>query len=522
MTDCYIYTRVSTSKQVTEGNGLDSQLKRCLNYAKFNNFNVIKIYKEKGISGRTIYRPELEKLFLDLEQNKNNKIFLVDSLSRLSRDVNSNVIIVGKLTKLNARIISADMEIPDGIMGDFYMNIITAMHQYEAQSNQLRVFHRMHAQMENGRYVFKLPFGYERYKDEVLGKMIRPDGVKSIIVKEVLEMFASNQLETIADVQKYLALKLPTKKNNDTYRNKQAKRVLEQSALYAGLIIYKKQDKRLSEKNWNINAEGKHKPIISVETHQKIQLKLKSPKKQYKTKYKEEFPLSGILKCNGCNKNMTYNFSTSKSGKKIGYYRCLSYECSYKKKNINKILVESEFLEYLKSISFENNYAFIIEDVTKSILKEKNEKIKFEKIRLNNKINQTQESIINLIDKLSLEKYKHIHDDIALSLYEKKKEKLELEINLENLNKDNDLDKYLPQIVNIFRDLSLHWSSLNKKSQRSFNNLIFPQGISFTLEEKITTPLISKPFNVYSKDIKEEGNLVELRGLEPLTSTLPV
>ena len=92
----------------------------------------------------------------------------------------------------------------------------------------------------------------------------------------------------------------------------------------------------------------------------------------------------------------------------------------------------------------------------------------------------------------------------------------------ENLNKDNDLDKYLPQILNVFRDLSLHWSSLNESSQRSFNNLIFPQGISFTLEEKITTPLISKPFNVYSKNIKEEGNLVELRGLEPLTSTLPV
>ena len=48
MTDCYIYTRVSTSKQVTEGNGLDSQLRRCLNYAKDNNYNVIKTYKEEG------------------------------------------------------------------------------------------------------------------------------------------------------------------------------------------------------------------------------------------------------------------------------------------------------------------------------------------------------------------------------------------------------------------------------------------------------------------------------------------
>ena len=59
-------------------------------------------------------------------------------------------------------------------------------------------------------------------------------------------MFASNQLETIADVQRYLALKLPTKKNNNTYRNKQAKRILAQSALYAGLIIYQKQNEKLS------------------------------------------------------------------------------------------------------------------------------------------------------------------------------------------------------------------------------------------------------------------------------------
>ena len=80
----------------------------------------------------------------------------------------------------------------------------------------------------------------------------------------------------------------------------------------------------------------------------------------------------------------------------------------------------------------------------------------------------------------------------------------------------------LPEILNIFKDLPSHWTSLNKESQRSFNNLIFPKGISFSLEEKITTPLISSPFNVYSRDIKEESNLVELRGFEPLTSTLPV
>ena len=127
---------------------------------------------------------------------------------------------------------------------------------------------------------------------------------------------------------------------------------------------------------------------------------------------------------------MTYNFSKSKSGKKIGYYRCHSYDCSYEKKNINKIRVESKFLQYLKSISFDNNYTFLIEDITKYILKEKNEKIKFDKIRLKNDINNKEEGITNLIDKLSQDKHIDIHDDIALSVSKKKKELSELKLNL--------------------------------------------------------------------------------------------
>jgi hypothetical protein len=54
------------------------------------------------------------------------------------------------------------------------------------------------------------------------------------------------------------------------------------------------------------------------------------------------------------------------------------------------------------------------------------------------------------------------------------------------------------------------------------NKLLFPEGISYSLEENITTPQKSTVFNAYRENIEQEGNLVELRGIEPLTSTLPV
>ena len=83
-------------------------------------------------------------------------------------------------------------------------------------------------------------------------------------------------------------------------------------------------------------------------------------------------------------------------------------------------------------------------------------------------------------------------------------ELFELKLNLESLNRENDLDRFLPQILNIFTDLPMHWSSLNNVSKRSFNNLIFPKGFSFTLEEKITTSQMSKLLTFIAKKLTKK------------------
>ena len=72
-----------------------------------------------------------------------------------------------------------------------------------------------------------------------------------------------------------------------------------------------------------------------------------------------------------------------------------------------------------------------------------------------------------------------------------------------------------------FRNLADHWKSLEPKYKRDLNGLVFPNGFSFTLDEKITTPKLSIPFNDYRENSDNKSNLVEPRGIEPLTSTLP-
>ena len=75
--------------------------------------------------------------------------------------------------------------------------------------------------------------------------------------------------------------------------------------------------------------------------------------------------------------------------------------------------------------------------------------------------------------------------------------------------------------MKILGNLNSHWSVLSVKSKRNLQELLFPDGFSFNLKEEITTPHLALPFNVFKRNNNQKSNLVEPRGIEPLTSTLP-
>ncbi len=154
-------------------------------------------------------------------------------------------------------------------------------------------------------------------------------------------------------------------------------------------------------------------------------------------------------------------------------------------------------------------------------MQEINQISKYEKIKINKKINELQANIESLIEKLSQDKFIYIQEEIASSITSKKKEIIKLKEDLDHLKNDTSFDQMLPDIIKLFEDLSGHWSNLNPKSRRNINKLLFPDGIKFTLDQKITTPKLAMPFNIFQGNYDDKSNLVEPRGIEPLTSTLP-
>ena len=82
---CFIYARTACKEQVGMDRQIEQQIRICSDYAKKNNFQVIKIYKDSGISGNSTYRPKFTKMLDRCKMGKADS-FIVSSTDRMTRN----------------------------------------------------------------------------------------------------------------------------------------------------------------------------------------------------------------------------------------------------------------------------------------------------------------------------------------------------------------------------------------------------------------------------------------------------
>jgi len=96
-----IYIRVSTEEQAKQGTSLSAQEEALQNYAKALGYEVLKIYKDEGKSGKDIKgRPEMKQLLADAEARKFQAIFIY-KLDRFSRSLRDLIETIEKLKEWN-------------------------------------------------------------------------------------------------------------------------------------------------------------------------------------------------------------------------------------------------------------------------------------------------------------------------------------------------------------------------------------------------------------------------------------
>ena len=84
------YTRVSSQRQVDEGNSLSVQKKHILEYAEKNGFEIMKFFVEQGESAKNTQRTQLQAMLRYMVENHSKIdaliIYKVDRLARNNVD----------------------------------------------------------------------------------------------------------------------------------------------------------------------------------------------------------------------------------------------------------------------------------------------------------------------------------------------------------------------------------------------------------------------------------------------------
>ncbi|MBA7550908.1 hypothetical protein ES705_43438 [subsurface metagenome] len=99
------YCRVSTDSQKEEGT-IEIQEKALRQHSNKNNFELVKIFKDEGVSGSLENRPGLAELFYFIEDNKEIKGVLIFKLDRLARDLYIQEKLIKELDNLKLKLIS--------------------------------------------------------------------------------------------------------------------------------------------------------------------------------------------------------------------------------------------------------------------------------------------------------------------------------------------------------------------------------------------------------------------------------
>lgn len=199
----YGYIRVSGKGQV-KGDGFTRQEKAIRDYAEEHGVQLVKIFREKGVSGTLADRPALAELIVDLEENGHGiKTVIVERLDRLARDLMIQETIIQDLREIEVDLISvsegADL-LDDDPTRKLVRQILGAISEYEKSL----LVQKLRAARQRKRAKVGKCEGRKSYKDiapetidQIRSLRRKPKGEQRKTYKEIAEILNLRGVPTL-------------------------------------------------------------------------------------------------------------------------------------------------------------------------------------------------------------------------------------------------------------------------------------------------------------------------------------
>ncbi len=320
-----IYARFSSHKQDEES--IEQQVAECRAFAASRGLNIIEVYSDSAISGRSDRRPQFQRLKRDADKGKFAAIVAYKS-SRIARNLMNALNFEYEMQQRHISVYYAKEEYGDDATGKFMRNIMMATNQFHSDNMGEDIKRAQNFNALQCRANGPASYGYKTGDD---GRFAI-DEPAAEIVREIFRRVVSGELyvDILNDLNKR---GIPTKSGGKW--NKSSFQKILHNERYIGVYIF-----------GDIRIDGGMPPIIPHHLFMEAQKVMESSKIKHRTNADGVFALTGKLYCGECGERMTGMSGTGKSGTRYHYYFCAgTREGSCKAKYHRRDRVEYQIAE---------------------------------------------------------------------------------------------------------------------------------------------------------------------------------
>ncbi|SHH31019.1 Site-specific DNA recombinase [Jatrophihabitans endophyticus] len=327
-----LYLRVSTPRQMHTGvdvdpggNSIATQRETCLAKAQNLNAVVAAEFVEPGNSAQSIEkRPVFKQLLSYLEAHRGEVDYVIVYMrSRAFRNSIDAAITKGALGLIGVRIISCKEDFGTGPVADAMETVSDAFNELMVRQNGEDIRQKLRHKMLNGGTVSRAKLGYLNIRASHEGRLFNTIGLdpeRAPLVAKAFELYASGEYSVDALEATMADLGLTTRPSG---RNPQAMPVSSNKLhrmladpYYAGWVTV--DDKLI---------EGRHDPIITQQLFDRVQDVRRQRSAQGNRDRILEHYLKGMIFCGRCEANhrrsrLIYTEVTKGPGRVYGYFLC--------------------------------------------------------------------------------------------------------------------------------------------------------------------------------------------------------
>lgn len=317
-----IYARVSTTAQAEHGYSLETQVEACKKKAIELGATSIKEYIDNGYSGAYLERPKLDEL-RDAVSAKLHDCIIIYDIDRLSRDTMHLLLLTDEFEK-NATLIYVNSEYNKTPEGQLFFEIRGSFAKYERIKIQDRFQRGMRGKLRKG-----LPISdHNVYGYSWDGENYIINEAQAEIVRQCFDKYI-NSLGGYRNIIDWLYEQgIPSPKGSPRWSDYGFMRLLKRQMYTGEYYSYTVYHKKVSAKHFTYIKRDKAEwipmtcpAIISKETFEKAQAKLRRNKQQKIRETKHVALLSGVIYCASCGRKMRACMETRRKHP-YSFYQC--------------------------------------------------------------------------------------------------------------------------------------------------------------------------------------------------------